>query len=370
MGVAVVDRAKSLYKAYWTPGQVLRPTSQVELRWIYGAWLLAFCAKVLGSSWDVTWHFKWLRDNLAPPHLINSAGTALVIALVVFHTFTGYGVDRVALRWMQAGIGVFILAVPIDIANHEINGLDLSAWSPSHMMLYVGTAIMIVGVLRGWWVLSEPGRWRVPVALALFFFSFENILFPNTQQDYGILSLQAWERATPYAEPILLQFAADQLGRDVDRTAVLNFTLPIPDWVHPLWIAVAGMFVLLVARKLTGFRWAATTIAAAYLLYRSVMWPIFVAMDFPPSVIPYFLLAGAVLLDVVCLLRLPYVVEAVVGAAVVVAGTYAAGWLQGELAIIPPWDYWSAPFAFAALAVLWAGTEAFMRRAARRTNSS
>ena len=196
MGVAVVDRAKSLYKAYWTPGQVLRPTSQVELRWIYGAWLLAFCAKVLGSSWDVTWHFKWLRDNLAPPHLINSAGTALVIALVVFHTFTGYGVDRVALRWMQAGIGVFIFAVPIDIANHELNGLDLTAWSPSHMMLYVGTAIMIVGVLRGWWVMSEPGRWRVPVALALFFFSFENILFPNTQQDYGILSLQAWERGS------------------------------------------------------------------------------------------------------------------------------------------------------------------------------
>ena len=37
------------------------------LRWLYTAWLGAFGLKMLGSSWDVSWHFKWLRDDLAPP---------------------------------------------------------------------------------------------------------------------------------------------------------------------------------------------------------------------------------------------------------------------------------------------------------------
>ncbi|MFC7481333.1 hypothetical protein ACFQX7_16650 [Luedemannella flava] len=35
------------------------------LRQIYGIWLVALLCKALGSSWDVSWHFKWLRDDLA-----------------------------------------------------------------------------------------------------------------------------------------------------------------------------------------------------------------------------------------------------------------------------------------------------------------
>ena len=61
-----------------TPGRPGRPRRETELRWIYTAWLGAFLLKMLGSSWDVSWHFRWLRDDLAPPHLLNSAGTAVV----------------------------------------------------------------------------------------------------------------------------------------------------------------------------------------------------------------------------------------------------------------------------------------------------
>ena len=69
-----------LWPAYVTPGRPGRPTTQQELRWIYTAWLGAFLLKMLGSSWDVSWHFRWLRDDLAPPHLLNSAGTAVVVS--------------------------------------------------------------------------------------------------------------------------------------------------------------------------------------------------------------------------------------------------------------------------------------------------
>src|SRR3978361_2160509 len=106
------------WQACLTPGQPGRATSQQELRWIYTAWLVAFALKMFGSTWDVSWHFRWLRDNLAPPHLLNSAGTALVVALVVFSSYTGFGVDRRALRLMQGGTATFLIAIPIDILNH------------------------------------------------------------------------------------------------------------------------------------------------------------------------------------------------------------------------------------------------------------
>ena len=84
-------------------------------------------------------------------------GTAIVIGLVVFHSYSGYGVDRRALRLMQWGIGMFLIAVPIDILNHRINGLDITSWSPSHALLYLGTAIMLAGAIRGWWLYAAPG---------------------------------------------------------------------------------------------------------------------------------------------------------------------------------------------------------------------
>ena len=92
-----------LWSYAMTPGAPGRPTTEPELRWLYGGWLLAFALKMLGSSWDVSWHFKWLRDDLAPPHLLNSAGTVLVVGLVVVHSYSGRGVDRRALRGALAG---------------------------------------------------------------------------------------------------------------------------------------------------------------------------------------------------------------------------------------------------------------------------
>src|SRR5688500_7186484 len=111
-----------LWLAYLTPGRPGRATTATELRWIYTAWLGAFLLKMLGSTWDVSWHFRWLRDDLAPPHLLNSAGTAVVVGLVIFHSYSGYGVDRRALRLMQWGIGTFLLALPIDILRHRLSG--------------------------------------------------------------------------------------------------------------------------------------------------------------------------------------------------------------------------------------------------------
>jgi hypothetical protein len=336
-----------LWTAYMTPGRPGRPTTQTELRWIYTAWLGAFLLKLLGSSWDVSWHFRWLRDDLAPPHLLNSAGTAVVLALVIFHTYSGYGVDRRALRLMQWGIGTFLIAVPIDIVNHRINGLDITSWSPSHALLYLGTAIMLAGALRGWWLYAERGRVRTLVSLGLWLFFVENVLFPNQHQEYGVLALRAIDAGHTTAEPQLLDFAASQ------GASPREFALPVPSWVHPTWLVLAGLLALLLARKVVGLRWTATAVAGAYLAYRAVAWLGLVAGGFPPSVLPFVLLVGAVLVDVAVTLRVP----GWIAGPVVTGLVYAAAVVQEQLGLLPPWNWWSAAPVAIGLGILWTAVD-------------
>jgi hypothetical protein len=346
-----VTSVRWFWPSYMTLGRPGRRTEETELRWIYTAWLGAFLLKMLGSTWDVSWHFRWLRDDLAPPHLLNSVGTGVVIGLVIFHSYTGYGVDRRALRLMQYGIGTFLIAIPLDILNHRINGLDITSWSPTHALLYLGTAIMLAGALRAWWLYAAPGRLRTLVSLGLWLFFFENVLFPNQHQEYGVLSLAAFRAGHPYAEPSLLDFAASQ-GQNADQ-----FMLPVPPWVHPTWMVCAGLLVLVIARKVVGLRWTATTLAATYLAYRGVAWGLLVVSGFPPSDLPFVLLAGGVLVDLAISLHVPGALAGVL----VAAGVYGAGALQEAAGLLPPWNFWSAIPVAVGFAALWGAVDLLAR---------
>ncbi len=351
------------WRTWWTRGSAPRAVPPELFRTVYLLWVLALALKVLGSSWDVSWHFRWLRDDLAPPHLLNSAGTALVIALVLFHSYTGYGVDRRSLRLMQAGIGIFMIAIPIDVINHRINGLDITAWTASHGLLFLGTAVMIAGVLRGWWLYAPAGRTRGVVMAALWMFFLENMWFPAQQQEYGVLAVAAWDRGQPGAEPILLQFAADQQGRAIDRTAVLQYALPVESWVYPVWAVTAAALVLVLARLMIGWRWTATAVTAAYLAYRCVAWLALVGGDFPPSALPFMLLAGAVGVDVIHQLPMPWWLRPLVGAPVVAGALLGAIALQNAVLVSPPTDYGAGVLATVGLAALWLGAAALVRSA-------
>lgn len=323
---------------------------------IYRLWLVALILKALGSGWDVAWHFRWIRDDFAPPHLINLTGDGLVIGLVLFHWYTRFGVDRLALRLMETGIIVFVASAPVDVINHRINGLDITSWSLTHFGLFAGTAIMIAGAIRGWRGHSTGLPGRSLVLGGLWFFFLENVLFPNQQQEYGVLAIRAFEAGRPTADAELMAFAANQMGVPaLDSVAARSFALPIPDWVYPVWIVGAAMLVHRLARRSVGGRWTATAIAAAYVAWRCVLWPLLVGMGFPQSTVPFLLLGGAVAIDVVCLLALPWLAEAAAGAFLVTFAVYAGGYVQSVVLAAPPIAYWSAPFAAAALFMTWAG---------------
>jgi hypothetical protein len=254
---------------------------------------------------------------------------------------------------MQWGIGLFLIAVPIDILNHRINGLDITSWSPSHALLYLGTAVMLAGAIRGWWLYSAPGRIRDLVSLGLWLFFVENVVFPNQHQEYGVLSLRAYDAGQTTAEVELLDFAREQ-GQTPEM-----FMLPVPPWVHPAWLICAGLLSLVVARKVVGMRWTATIIASTYLAYRAVMWLALVGMGFPPSILPLVLLVGAVLIDVAVTRRVPGWLAGLI----VTAAVYAAGFGQEALGWLPPWNWWSGLPVAVGFAALWAGVDLLARSA-------
>ncbi len=244
------------------------------------------------------------------------------------HTFTGYGVEKRSLRLMQWGTGIFVVAGPIDVINHRINGLDLTSWSPSHLLLYFGTFIMIIGVIRNWYrTYPSDGkfRWQWTAGLtALFAFLFEDAFFPQLQQEYGILEVASWFRGAPYAEPSLLSFAANQIGRPVDDAAVHHFAMPIPAWVYPVWGIAVCVAILVFARLMVGFRWTATCVVGGYLVYRLLIWPLLVVCTFPPSSPPLWLLPVGLAVDLMFLLRMNEYVRGAIGAVVVTAVAFGA----------------------------------------------
>jgi hypothetical protein len=298
------------------------------------------------------------------------------VVLVSIHSYTGMGCDRRSLRLMQIGLVTFLLAAPLDVINHRVNGLDLTAWSPTHLLLYLGTAIMQAGVLLGWLRLSPPGRFRTGVLFALWAFFGENAFFPNGQQEYGILGLRAWERGAPEAEPSLMDFAARQIGHPVDRAAIVHFTMPIPAWVYPLWGIGVMALILAFARTTAGRRWTASVVAGAYVGYRCVMWILLLGLGFPVSTVPFYLLAVGLAVDLAFMIG-HGVVTAGSGAFLVTALGYGALWIQSQLRpwilgdahteSAPPVAYWTAGVALIAIFALWAAANARLRSSRHTT---
>jgi hypothetical protein len=322
---------------------------------VFRMWVVALFLKALGSGWDVAWHFRFIRDDFAPPHNINLVGDGIAIALVLFHWYTRFAVDRLALRLMTSGASLFVLSAPVDVINHRINGLDITSWSITHFGLYVGTGIMVAGVIRAF-TLHPAGRSdRTFLLGAYWFFFLENVWFPNQHQEYGVEEIASWDRGHPYAEQSLLDFAANQIGRPVDRVSLVAFSLPVPAWVYPLWIVAAAGITLMVARRSVGLRWTATVLGLAYLAWRCVLFPLFVVTGFPTSAVPFVVVAAGLAVDLVSRAKLPWLAEAAAGAALVTALVYAGLFLQSEVLVAPPVSYWSAPVAAVVLFVLWAG---------------
>lgn len=141
-----------------------------RLRRISG-WILvaSLLAGELGAPWDGVWHGAVGRDWFwTPPHiLIYSAvasGGLVALMMVLLETWRYYrrypGVDErstvqiwrifhAPLGYLVTGFGglAALIAAPFDNYWHELYGIDLTLWSPFHIMGTTGSFIGMLGVV-------------------------------------------------------------------------------------------------------------------------------------------------------------------------------------------------------------------------------
>jgi hypothetical protein len=123
---------------------------------LLGAW---------GLTWDIQWHLLIGRDTFwIPPHLMMyggvTAGLLVAFAVLALDTVAAHrhgppgGALTVAgftsTRGMHLaawGMGLVVLAAPIDDLWHRLFGLDVTLWSPPHLLGLLGSAVNTLGAL-------------------------------------------------------------------------------------------------------------------------------------------------------------------------------------------------------------------------------
>ena len=123
---------------------------------LLGAW---------GLTWDIQWHLLIGRDTFwIPPHLMMYSGVTagFLVAVVVLGLDTRdvrRGARRRGLVTMLGltstrgihlaawGVALLLLAAPIDDLWHRLFGLDVTLWSPPHLLGLLGSAVNTIGTL-------------------------------------------------------------------------------------------------------------------------------------------------------------------------------------------------------------------------------
>ena len=123
---------------------------------LVGAW---------GLTWDIQWHLRIGRDSFwIAPHVMMYAGVTAgfvvafgVLALETWQARGGRprpGTRRVAglvgtrgIHLAAWGVALVLLAAPIDDLWHRLFGLDVTLWSPPHLLGLLGSAVNTVGTL-------------------------------------------------------------------------------------------------------------------------------------------------------------------------------------------------------------------------------
>jgi hypothetical protein len=212
-----------------------------------GLWALGTAA--VGLYWDVAWHIDLGRDKqlFTPPHTMIVIGLAGIIysacIAVLFATLDDAPV-RVRLMDMRipysalpmAALGVgALIGFPLDALWHQAYGLDVTLWSPTHLMLVGGGGLATIPT----WLMLIEGR---PAGRA-------------TLLGRGIAALALG------AILVGLSCFEGEFDFGVPQFQVLYL---------PVLIAAAAAFTLVVARVALG-PWGAIKALVAYLIVRGAV---------------------------------------------------------------------------------------------------
>jgi soluble P-type ATPase len=310
------------------PAPVARPPLPLP-GWLVAVGIVGALAGPLGAYWDVAWHVDAGRETFwSPPHLVLYGGLLAIVVSVVTAALTADGGLRGALahpglRFAIAAGALTLASAPFDEAWHRLFGLDVSIWSPPHLVLLFGAAFAMLGVA----LLHADGlprlRARVPVVL----------LGAATLLIVGIF---------------VLEFEFRQLER-------WHVVLARPRGLYPVCATVLAVLVLTAVARVGGPGAATAAAAVAFGVRAGVSLVLLPALGRSAPLLPPLLLVPAIVLDAVVALAPArwsatrrYLVAGLAATALAyVAHTPAAAWLGGRA--VPPGDLWAwFPVALAA----------------------
>ncbi len=239
-----------------------------------GVALAANVLQLAGVYWDVGTHHAFGRESFwSPPHLAIYSGVALALVTASAGLPRGRGLAGRASRPVRLGryalalLGpaIQVLAAPIDELWHLLFGKDVSIWSPPHLLGVLGGMLGVLGWIM---VVVRPAR---------------------------VDTIGRARRALAFAFSVLLLtgalFALGEYDHDQARRE---------PWLYPLLTGFLAPWILVTARTWLGWRWAATTVAVGYTVVRFSLALGVWAVGLPWMGVPPQIVAGAILLDVLC----------------------------------------------------------------------
>jgi len=293
-GAALAFIVASTWWLYFSPlrapvsrAMALSPRLAAGLALLLGLWALMLVA---GAFWDASRHIQTGQipagaDFLWPPHLV------IYGAFLMSFSVAMIAIGRVASNGWSAGqndprqwvrgnpyLGALALAslysllsIPGDALWHALYGVDLTAWSPPHLILGLTSCTVMVcalGLLAQARPQFQRPEWASAGMIALL------SLLLSVAYLIGVIE---WEM------PGALQ------GLAANR----------PIWFYPLVGGAIAFFTFSLAKSLTGWRWAASLTALGFYAVRGL---IVAGLTLTGNVVPYaplVFLLGAVALDLI-----------------------------------------------------------------------
>lgn len=265
----------------------------MQRKTLYIWFIVAYFFKAVGGSSDVSYHFKYFRETTQLPHLIGVTGFILLLFLWIYMWKTKLPHEVKSLKVFGYGLILSFVGIPFDEWWHYTFGLDLTIWSPPHMMFYTSTFVTLLGVIgfiekdfEFKRITVKQRTWLHTIFLA---FTMAVLWFPLLQQEQGIIAYTQWMNG----ESIASQELKDMI---VDPKAQIYGG--IPDWLYPAWIGMVSLFAFALTKHLNLYRFATTTMVLIYLTFRTIMNTIYDFSIYPTSTIPYTILLAAILFDI------------------------------------------------------------------------
>lgn len=156
---------------------------------------------------DVSWHIALGRDEelFTAPHTAIVIGLALIalsaVLAVLFVTLArvpvGFRFWKLQVPWSALPLGalglVAVSGFPMDELWHAAYGIDVTMWSPTHMLMIMGAAL---SGIASWLVVSEAGvdprgnRWQRGFHYVAAWLTLQGLLAPMGEFSFGVPQFQ------------------------------------------------------------------------------------------------------------------------------------------------------------------------------------